>query len=57
MISQASEFRGLVQSMGDEVELNIMGDGLLAHMVQTGADNRGSGRGGVMFGRLPILAS
>jgi len=37
MVSQASEFRGLIKSLGDEVELNIMGDGLIAHMVVTGA--------------------
>ena len=38
MIAQASEFRGLVRSLGDEVELDVMGDGLIAHMVQTGAE-------------------
>lgn len=37
-ISQAHEFRGLIQSMGDEVELEVYGDGLIAHMIQTGAE-------------------
>lgn len=38
MVSQASEFRDIVAFLGNEVELNIVGDGLIAHMVQTGAD-------------------
>lgn len=38
MVAQASEFRGLVNSLGDVVELNVVGDGLIAHMIQTGAD-------------------
>jgi hypothetical protein len=37
-VSQASEFRDLVKLMGDEVELAIYGDGLIAHIVKTGAD-------------------
>lgn len=38
MVAQASEFRGLVNSLGDVVELHVAGDGLIAHMIQTGAD-------------------
>jgi hypothetical protein len=38
MVSQASEFRGLVKFLGDEVEMKVYGDGLIAHMIQTGAD-------------------
>ena len=38
MVSQASEFRGLVKFIGDEVELELYGDGLIAYMIQTGAD-------------------
>jgi hypothetical protein len=38
MVQQASEFRGLVKSLADIVELNVVGDGLIAHMIQTGAD-------------------
>jgi SAM-dependent methyltransferase len=37
-VSQASEFRDLVKLMGDEIELAVYGDGLIAHIVQTGAD-------------------
>jgi len=37
-VSQASEFRDLVKFMGDEIELAVYGDGLIAHMLQTGAD-------------------
>lgn len=36
-LSQASEFRDLVQFMGDEMELAVYGDGLIAHMLETGA--------------------
>lgn len=36
--SQASEFRDLVQVMGDELELAVYGDGLIAHMLKTGAE-------------------
>lgn len=36
-ISQASEFRDLVQVMGDELELAVYGDGLIAHILKTGA--------------------
>jgi hypothetical protein len=38
MISQASEFRDLVRLLGDEVELAVYGDGLIAHMIKHGAD-------------------
>lgn len=38
MLSQAQEFRGLVGFLGDEVELAVHGDGLIAHMVKTGAE-------------------
>jgi hypothetical protein len=38
MISQASEFKGLCKSLGDEIELNVVGDGLIAHIIATGAD-------------------
>jgi SAM-dependent methyltransferase len=37
MVSQASEFRDLVKFMGDEIELAIYGDGLIAQIVKTGA--------------------
>jgi hypothetical protein len=35
---QAGEFRDLVAAMGDHVELAVYGDGLIAHMIQTGAE-------------------
>jgi hypothetical protein len=38
MLSQAQEFRGLVGFLGDEVELAVHGDGLIAHMIKTGAE-------------------
>lgn len=37
-VSQASEFRGLMKSLGDEVELAIYGEGLIAQIVKTGAE-------------------
>ncbi len=37
-MSQACEFRDLVRFLGDEVELAVYGDGLIAHMLQTGAE-------------------
>jgi Protein of unknown function DUF115/Methyltransferase domain len=37
MVSQASEFRSLVKGLGDEVELAVYGDGLIAQIVKTGA--------------------
>lgn len=38
MVSQASEFRDLVRFMGDEIELDVRGDGLIAHMIKHGAE-------------------
>ncbi len=38
MLSQASEFRDLVKFLGDEVELAVYGDGLIANMIATGAN-------------------
>jgi SAM-dependent methyltransferase len=37
MVSQATEFRDLVRFMGDEMELELYGDGLIAHMIKHGA--------------------
>lgn len=37
MISQAQEFITLIQRMGDVFDLEIYGDGLLAHILETGA--------------------
>jgi SAM-dependent methyltransferase len=36
-VSQATEFRDLVAFLGDEVECAVYGDGLIASMVETGA--------------------
>lgn len=38
MLSQASEFRDMMGLLGDEVELAVYGDGLIAHMIATGAN-------------------
>lgn len=38
MVSQAQEFINLVRYIGEEVELEVHGDGLLKHILQTGAD-------------------
>lgn len=38
MLSQAAEFQDVVRFLGDEVELAIYGDGLIRHMLQTGAE-------------------
>jgi SAM-dependent methyltransferase len=38
MMSQAAEFRDLVRFLGDEVELAVYGKGLIAHMIQYGAE-------------------
>lgn len=38
MVSQAQEFLGLVNFMGNEVELAVYGGGLIAHILKTGAD-------------------
>lgn len=37
MMAQASEFRGVVGLLGDEIELEVYGDGLIKHIIQTGA--------------------
>ena len=37
MIAQASEFRDVSRLLGDEVELAVYGDGLIAAIVETGA--------------------
>jgi 2-polyprenyl-3-methyl-5-hydroxy-6-metoxy-1,4-benzoquinol methylase len=37
MISQAQELLDLIRVLGDEIELAIHGDGLLAHLLETGA--------------------
>lgn len=37
MASQAAEFQQLVKALGDELELEVYGDGLIAHMLKTGA--------------------
>ncbi len=37
MVSQGSEFCELVKFLGDEIELNVRGDGLISHILETGA--------------------
>jgi SAM-dependent methyltransferase len=37
MISQAHEFLDLIKYLGDEIELDVKGDGLLSHILQVGA--------------------
>jgi hypothetical protein len=37
MISQAQEWLDLIRLYGDVVELAVYGDGLLAHILNTGA--------------------
>jgi hypothetical protein len=37
-VSQAAEFMDLVKFLGDEIELEVAGDGLIAHILKTGAD-------------------
>lgn len=37
MLAQAYEFRDMVAMVGDEVEMAVYGDGLIAHMIATGA--------------------
>lgn len=37
MISQAQEFMDLIRFLGDEIELEVYGDGLIAHILATGA--------------------
>jgi SAM-dependent methyltransferase len=36
-VAQAQEFMDLVKYLGDEIELEVYGDGLINHIVQTGA--------------------
>jgi hypothetical protein len=38
MVSQAQEFQDLIRMMGDEIELEIYGDGLLAHILNAAAE-------------------
>jgi SAM-dependent methyltransferase len=38
MISQAQELLDLIRMLGDEIELEIHGDGLLAYLLRTGAE-------------------
>lgn len=37
MVSQAQEFLDLIRALGDEIELAVYGDGLLAYLLTTGA--------------------
>lgn len=37
MISQAQEFMDLIRFFGDEIELEVYGDGLISHILKTGA--------------------
>jgi SAM-dependent methyltransferase len=36
MFSQAVEFMRMVRMFGDEIDLNVVGDGLIAHIIKTG---------------------
>lgn len=38
MISQAQEFMDLIKFLGEEIELEVYGDGLIAHILNTGAE-------------------
>lgn len=38
MIAQAQEFMGLVKYLGDEFEVELYGDGLINHILRTGAE-------------------
>lgn len=38
MVAQAQEFMDLIRFLGDEIELAIYGDGLLSHILRTGAE-------------------
>lgn len=42
MLSQAQEMLGLIKFMGEEMELEIYGDGLLSHLLKTGAELGGN---------------
>jgi hypothetical protein len=37
MVSQAQEFMDLIKFLGDEIEIEVYGDGLIAHILNTGA--------------------
>ena len=37
-VSQAQEFINLIRYLGDEIELDIRGDGLLSHILNVGAE-------------------
>jgi SAM-dependent methyltransferase len=37
MYTQATEFMQMVEMFGDEIDLNVKGDGLIAHIIKTGA--------------------
>ena len=37
MFCQATEWMEMVRMLGDEVDLNVKGDGLIAHIIKTGA--------------------
>lgn len=38
MATQAQEFMDLIKVMGDEIELEVYGDGLIAHILKSGAE-------------------
>jgi hypothetical protein len=38
MVSQAQEFMDLIRFLGDEIELEVYGDGMIAHILRTGAE-------------------
>lgn len=38
MISQGQEFQDLIRMLGDEIELEVYGDGMLAHIMNAAAD-------------------
>jgi len=38
MASQAQEFIDLTRLLGDEVQMRVHGKGLIAHIIQTAAD-------------------
>ena len=48
MISQAQEFLYLIRTIGDTFELEVHGDGLLAHLLRVGADSAAIEEGGAV---------
>jgi hypothetical protein len=38
MFCQAKEFMDMIGLFGDEIDLNVKGDGLIAHIIKTGAE-------------------